>query len=379
MIESRDIGLLRAPRPRSIFLEPISRRTRKKKSMNLNKAPTGNSEIGDGASEAGSKAPSVATEDSERDRSLDQRSAGPSDNRSEPSGESSRSVSTARSRAETTPLSSSQVWSALPSTAKQQAVDNKTITATIELLRGGCLPGDMISVKVTVQHVKQMKSMTGVIVTLFRQGKMDSSPPASRFAAGNKTRYAEERYPKSKTRGVGLSLSSRGSTSMFRKDLDQNLVPLIIDPVSLKASVTISVKLPDDVFPTIKGVPGDMVSFKYQVEVIVDLSGRLSSQIQNATEPNLPNQAVGTANPDSSFAYGAKRATHIADTAPLRREKGVISMSFETVVGTVDSSRGRKKYLPASRGLGNGDSPHQHELGYVDESQVQDDATPEEC
>ncbi|RAL63135.1 hypothetical protein DID88_004217 [Monilinia fructigena] len=78
----------------------------------------------------------------------------------------------------------------------------------------------------------------------------------------------EEYYPKSKTGLGGLSLSSAGSTSVFRKDLSQTFAPLIVDPTTLTAQVTASVRVPEDCFPTICGVPGQMVNFKYQVEVI---------------------------------------------------------------------------------------------------------------
>lgn len=44
-MENVDIGLLQAPRPRTIFLEPISKRTRRKKSMILDKAASSPTEI----------------------------------------------------------------------------------------------------------------------------------------------------------------------------------------------------------------------------------------------------------------------------------------------------------------------------------------------
>ncbi|EQL01015.1 pH response protein PalF [Ophiocordyceps sinensis CO18] len=260
-----DIGMLAPPRPRTIFLEPISKRVRRKRTTVVEKAPTASSDVNDVASEPDSVDRSIVTDDSGRDAQADHRSQIPSDVRSEVSGESARSASTAVSKVDTAPLP--QVGATMSSAAKQQFVDDKTITATIELLRGGCLPGDTVSARVTVQHIKRVKSMTGVIVTLFRQGKIDTSPPPSRFAGMSKdeTRKLEkeEMYPRSRTSLGGLSLSSTSSTSVFRKDLDQNAAPLIIDPATLQASVTISVKMPDDAFPTIKGVPGDMISFNH--------------------------------------------------------------------------------------------------------------------
>jgi hypothetical protein len=228
---------------------------------------------------------------------------------------------------------------------------DRTITATIELLKGGCLPGDTISVRISVQHIKRIKSMHGVIATLYRQGRIDSSPPLS-LLKGHvspeevKKLEKEEYYPKSRTGLGGLSLSSVGSCSVFRKDLSQAFNPLIIDPVTLTASVTASVRVPEDAFPTIKGIPGDMISFKYQLEVIVDLGGKLASQLQSGQSGRTggtPAALPLTVNPyeggSTSMAWGGRPI----DTGPLRREKGVVSVSFEVVVGTDDASRARGK------------------------------------
>ncbi|PFH59795.1 hypothetical protein XA68_11874 [Ophiocordyceps unilateralis] len=354
LVQKIDIGMLSPPRPRTIFLEPISKRARKKKTTaTLERTPTASlAETNDAASE-----PDLAERYTIADDSgpSDVRSHIPSDLRSEVSGESGRSASTAISRAEAAQLSQVGGASMTPA-AKQQVVDDKTITATIELLRGGCLPGDTVSARVTVQHIKRVKSMTGVIVTLFRQGKIDTSPPPSRFTATNRDETGkpgkEEMFPRSRTSLGGLSLSSTSSTSIFRKDLDQNAAPLIIDPATLQASVTISVKVPDDAFPTIKGVPGDMISFKYQVEVVVDLGGRLASQLQGGQSSSSRIGPYGNGSSEQSAgSYAPWRSTNIADTAQLRREKGVICVSMETVVGTTDSLRSRKavKKSPESR------------------------------
>ncbi|KAM5356006.1 hypothetical protein ACJ41O_002652 [Fusarium nematophilum] len=341
LVETVDIGLLQAPRPRTIFLEPISKRTRRKKSMIMEKTAVSPSE----ANELGSEPDPVdAPTEESRDHNADPRSPAQSDMRSEVSGESGVSNSTGVSRND---LALSQVGT-LTASAKQQAVDKKTITATIELLKGGCLPGDAISVRVTVQHIKRVKSMTGVIVTLYRQGKIDSNPPSALFdeslSPEDMSRIdREDVFPRSRTGLGGLSLTSSGSTSMFRKDLDQNIAPLIIDPSTMKTSVTVTVKLPDDSFPTIKGVPGEMISFRYLVEVVVDLGGRLANQMQTG-----PASRFGPFHGSSdNHTYGPRRGANIADTSQLRHEKGVISLSMETVVGTVDTSRGRKRSRPS--------------------------------
>ncbi|KAM0275558.1 hypothetical protein ACHAPA_000422 [Fusarium lateritium] len=346
LVENVDVGLLQIPRPRTIFLEPISKRNRRRKSMVLDKSATSPSEINEINTE---QDPMETPTEDIREHNADPRSPIQSDMRSEVSGESGVSNSTSLSRPE---VALSQVGTL--TSAKQQAVDKKTITATVELLKGGCLPGDAISVRVTVQHTKRVKSLTGVIVTLLRQGKIDSNPPNALFDESLGREDAarvdkEEAFPRSRTGLGGLSLTSSGSTSIFRKDLDQNIAPLIIDPNTMQTSVTVTVKLPDDSFPTIKGVPGEMISFKYLVEVVVDLGGRLSNQMQTGPTRFGP---LGHGSTDN-HTYGPRREANIADTSQMRHEKGVIAVSMETVVGTIDSSRGRKKsrVSPRSRSV----------------------------
>lgn len=290
---------------------------------------------------------SVIGEDQEHEPAChNSRSPVQSDGRSV-SGESVVSGSTGRSRGGdmTYPLTTSASIGA----KRTPAVKERTITATVELLKGGCLPGDMVPIKISVQHIRRMKSMHGVIVTLYRLGRIDSSPPllARELPVEEARRLEkEEYYPKSKTGLGGLSLSAAGTCSVFRKDLSQAFAPLILDPDSLSASLTASVRVPEDVFPTIQGVPYEMVSFKYQVEVIVDLGGKLANQIQTGG-PRMGATGGPLGMTGSSYDGGAPAltswGTSIIDTDRLRRLKGVICVVFEVIVGTTDSSRARGK------------------------------------
>ncbi|KAF5551034.1 pH-response regulator palF RIM8 [Fusarium napiforme] len=333
-------------RPTSIAPTSSCERKVMRKSMVMDKSAAAPSEINELNSE---QDPLETPMEDLREHVTNPRSPIQSDMRSEISGESGISNSTSLSRPE---AALSQVGTL--TSAKQQAVDKKTITATVELLKGGCLPGDAVSVRVTVQHTKRVKSMTGVIVTLLRQGKIDSNPPSALFdenlSRDDVARIdKEDVFPRSRTGLGGLSLTSSSSTSIFRKDLDQNIAPLIIDPNTMQTSVTVTVKLPDDSFPTIKGVPGEMISFKYVVEVVVDLGGRLSNQMQTGPARFGP---YGHGSADN-HTYGPRRGANIADTSQMRHEKGVIAVSMETVVGTTDSSRGKKKSRasPTSRSV----------------------------
>ncbi|OIW34400.1 hypothetical protein CONLIGDRAFT_3637 [Coniochaeta ligniaria NRRL 30616] len=365
LVEKIDIGSLPPPRARTIYLEPIPKRSRKKKAAAVvEKVGSVTSDQPEPASDIDSTrvhdnsvdASTIGTvaEENNQDALVNPRSPIHSDIRSEISGDSAVSTSTSTGPSGSAERSHKRdSGSQLTGGTRKSGVGDRTITATIELLKGGCLPGDMVSVRISVQHIKRIKSMHGVIVTLYRQGRIDSAPPISLFKGPASQEEArrlqkEEYYPKSKTGLGGLSLSSAGSCSVFRKDLSQTFTPLIIDPVTLTASVTTSVRIPEDAFPTIKGVPGEMITFKYQLEVIVDLGGKLASQIQSGQSSTGRVGAVGPppgppliSNPYEGgvAAWGGRPI----DTDRLRREKGVISIAFEVVVGTDDSSRQRGK------------------------------------
>ncbi|KAK4043003.1 hypothetical protein C8A01DRAFT_32948 [Parachaetomium inaequale] len=360
LVEKLDIGSLAPPRPRTIYLEPISKRPKRKKQpvvVSVEKdavpvdtiAPASDLDWtrANGNSTEGSL--SVIGEDLEQEPTGNNPRSPQSDVRSV-SSESAVSHSTGQSKA-----GDANPGGPIPASLcgkKAPVVKERTITATVELPKGGCLRGDMVPIKISVQHIRRIKSMHGVIVTLYRLGRIDSSPPllSKKLPEAEARRLEKEDYfPRSKTGLGGLSLTSAGSCSVFRKDLSQAFAPLIIDPDTLTASLTASVRVPEDVFPTIKGAPYDMISFKYHVEVIVDLGGKLANQIHGIKPSGTrmspvagPLGATGSpyeGGPATMTSWG----TSIIDTDSLRRQKGVICVVFEVVVGTADSSRLRAK------------------------------------
>ncbi|KAK4974725.1 hypothetical protein LTR28_010232 [Elasticomyces elasticus] len=230
--------------------------------------------------------------------------------------------------------------------------DQKTITATVELLRGGCLRGDSIPVKVVVNHTKHVKSLNGVIVTFFRLARVDMHPDLPVGPMDDKSRQKrEDYYPKSMTGLGGLSLSGAGSSHTFRKDLSQTFMPLLVDPQSLTAEVNAKILVPEEAFPTIASVPGAMISFKYHVEVVLDIQGKLAGQDRNLPQMTYTTPPVALADGSSGSgwmddlnrpSYG-NYGSNIVDTAPVRRDKSVVTCNFEITVGTQDSDRRRGK------------------------------------
>ncbi|KAK6511060.1 ph-response sensor protein [Arthrobotrys conoides] len=188
--------------------------------------------------------------------------------------------------------------------------------ATIELLRPACLPGESIPIRITVSHNRPLKSMSGVITTLSRQCRLDTLPPADKVLTASSLSF------------------SKSCVSTFRKDLNQSITALIVDPRSLTTVIKTSVRIPGDAFPTISKVPQGVLEFTYFVEVVVDLGGKLASR-----------NGVGDVIMDGSTGEDLKRiqAEGIMETDRIRREKGVISCTFEVVVGTIDTGKRRRR------------------------------------
>lgn len=353
------------PRLRTISLEPIAKRKRRKTLKSIRSIVAETTESSSGSD--GRKAASLSAEESGSQPGSSEpnavpRSPGPSEVQSDTSADSIVSGSTSGHSFAIDPVASptKSAVGSQDSTFKGYVAD-KTIVANIELLKSGCLPGDTLPVKIYIKHTKAIKSMHGVIITFYRQGRIDSSPPLSLFMDVTGKEAArlkhEEYYPKSRTGLGGLSLMSAGSSSVFRKDLSQTFAPLIVDPNTLTAVVNASIRVPEDVFPTIAGVPGEMISFKYYVEVVLDLGGRLAGQQRHVPRVGtmvLPstygNPADGretssvTVNANMLAAWGGS----IVDTDNIRREKSVVACLFDVTVGTLDSARKRLETTKAS-------------------------------
>lgn len=346
LMDAIDIAPIPEPKPRVISLEPISRRTRAKSSR---KRPATTNTEGEPQTSNGMEAPhtgSTSEAGGHPDESDGPRSPSPSDVSFESqmsSGNASGTEYGVRSINTTAEGLSSQNGS-------RTTLKGKTITASIDVLKGGFLRGDQIPIKVTVHHTKHVRSLKGIIITLYRQARVDMHPalPVVPNSKGDKTK-SEDYYPKSRTGLGGLSLSSAGSSHLFRKDLCQSFAPLFVDPRTLTADVKCAVRVPDEAFPTISNVPGAMISFKYYVEVVVDIQGKLTGldrMVANAGLVNVPSAtggALGTARDDTTSNMFSTWGGNFVDTDQIRREKGIVSSLFEVIIGTKDSERNGKR------------------------------------
>ncbi|KAI4191504.1 MAG: hypothetical protein L6R41_000038 [Letrouitia leprolyta] len=225
--------------------------------------------------------------------------------------------------------------------------------ATVEMLQSGCLPGDIVSVKLMINLGRNYQNPQGIILTLYRECHIDLHPaiPLGSWQNGNKQEY-EDYYPRSRTGLAGLSLSSGGSSRVFRQDISQKSTALYINKRDLATTVKASVYVPEGVFPTISTVPGRMIDFKYFVEIIIDLRGKSTMQEHILPRLSMVNSvpSLGSSEPrfDSQLGqydvkYPLDSGAPFLETSQIRREKGVVTHVSEVVIGTRDSRRGRPK------------------------------------
>ncbi|KAI9729092.1 MAG: ph-response sensor protein [Chrysothrix sp. TS-e1954] len=233
----------------------------------------------------------------------------------------------------------------------------RTITATVNILKAGCLPGESVPLVVRIDHAKPVKSVTGIIATLYRQARTDLHPDLPLRPSqnkGGKERY-EDYYPRSKSGLGGLSLSAAGSSQTWRKNLSQTVAPLYIDPISLSSEVKLAVRVPADAFATIKNTPGNMISFTYHIEVVIDIHGKL------ATHDHAMNALSGRETyTNGAESDGAEHRTawgaSCVDTSSMRRTRGALTMGpTELIIGHKNTrnwkGKQRQVHEQASAGL----------------------------
>lgn len=133
--------------------------------------------------------------------------------------------------------------------------DQALVKLSVDMEQSGYLRGETIPIKIRVSHYKPIQSSCGLIVTLIRLCRVDNGPETPLHS--------------------------------FRKDLCQVITPLYIDPQTLTAEVSTTLKVPVDSFPTIVGT--GLVTFQYYIEVLANVTNKNfmknnASQKQNASQ-----------------------------------------------------------------------------------------------
>ncbi|EAW10421.1 pH response protein PalF [Aspergillus clavatus NRRL 1] len=331
-LENIDIAPFPAPKARIVTLEPVSKRSKSKgkaKSLESDTAP-------DTPSRKSSSTSGGTVGDSRPPLSP------------APSNVSSSSRLSNSSQSFQLVSDPSSSGTGVRNGSITPSIGDKTITAKTEVLRAGVLPGDTLPIIITINHCKQVRSAHGIIVTFYRQGRIDLHPalPVGPTGEGKKPVY-EDYYPRSRTGLGGLSIGTSRTSSVFRKDLTQTFAPLVVDPTNMTAVVKTSIRIPEDAFPTITRTPGGMINFRYYVEVVVDLRGKLTSperflprfhMVSSGSNFSPSGQVLNPSDANGN-AVTTNWAGNILDTAQIRREKGVVAVAFEIVIGTRDSQR----------------------------------------
>lgn len=122
----------------------------------------------------------------------------------------------------------------------KSSIKPETIKVCLEIPQRGYLRGELIPIKLSISHLKKIQDLHGIIITLVRVCRLDNG--------------------------------TESFFESFRKDLQQLVLPIFVDPVTFQSEINTSVRVPADAFPTILGCP--LVSFQYFIEVLVNLSGK---------------------------------------------------------------------------------------------------------
>ena len=121
--------------------------------------------------------------------------------------------------------------------------------------------GELIPIKLSINHLRKIQDFNGIIITFVRVCRLDNGPD--------------------------------GVVESFRKDLQQLILPLYVDPVTFQSEINSSLRVPADAFPTILGCP--LVSFQYFVEVLINPSGKsiaLDSDVDARQSQPASNQII---------------------------------------------------------------------------------------
>lgn len=190
-----------------------------------------------------------------------------------------------------------------------------TIKVILDIPQRGYLRGESIPVKLTINHLKKIQDLNGIIITFVRVCRLDNGPD--------------------------------GVVESFRKDLQQTVLPLYVDPVTLNSEVKTSLRVPPDAFPTITGCP--LVSFQYFIEVLINLSGRsvnvdpdlvadrhlpdTNNNIQQPQQKNTTSIESFQFNFTSTIQNQKDRSTFI-NTDRFKRSKKFLQLTSEICIGT---------------------------------------------
>jgi hypothetical protein len=181
--------------------------------------------------------------------------------------------------------------------------DYALVRLAVDLPQSGFLRGEIIPVKIKVFHYKPIQSSSGIIVTLIRVCRVDSGPETP--------------------------------IQSFRKDLCQTIAPLYIDPATLTAEISTSLRVPVDAFPTIVG--SDMVTFQYYIEVLANVSNKnIIRSGSSQTAKKAPSKFSHTImfDLDQQHDHMTLVEDGMVNVDNIKRAKNMLGLNTEIIVGT---------------------------------------------
>ncbi|CAH6722112.1 pH-response regulator protein palF/RIM8 [[Candida] jaroonii] len=222
----------------------------------------------------------------------------------------------------------------IPSSVSYDSPKPETIKVSMTIPQRGYLRGENIPIKINVSHLRKIQDINGIILTFVRVCRLDNGP--------------------------------EGLFDSFRKDLSQSVIPLYVDPVTLKSEIKSNIRVPADAFPTISGCP--LVSFQYFVEVLINLSGKsVLLDVNDTAKPSssenghpsplidFQNQSSANVNEDNdnnneaktlnefkrqfqylsgSFDFNQKERSSFINTDKYKRMKKFLQLTSEVIIGT---------------------------------------------
>lgn len=211
---------------------------------------------------------------------------------------------------------------------------DKTVKISVDLSKAGYCIGEIIPVKVFLQHYKNFCHPAGLIVTLAR---------ICRVGSGGKDEPVET----------------------FRKDICQTIRPIYVEPETHKCSVTAYLKVPIDTFSTFTSLQ-KFFTFQYYVEIMINLSQKnvvltesnrvvaglhdavksgsneSSSGLDESIVRQMPRKLVSMVSKSGSLNEETFDESNIiykdmVNVERLKRMNNVTGMSIETVIGMTRS------------------------------------------
>lgn len=190
----------------------------------------------------------------------------------------------------------------------------QVIKVALEIPERGFLRGELILIKLNINHSRKIQDLNGIIVTLVRVCR--------------------------------LSNGHENMVESFRKDLQQLVLPLYVDPNTFRSEINTSLRVPADAFPTISGCP--LVSFQYFIEVLINLSGK--SLILDSSNHHKPSISTDEANHsllenssndlkykfnfNSNASMNQNERSGFINTDKYKRMKKFLLLTTEVIIGT---------------------------------------------